>query len=53
VGLPGCALVGALAGALHGASGIPGDWLSNLENETPSVDEILRLADRLGATRAA
>lgn len=35
-----CALTGALAGALCGRAGLPGQWLTNLAHERPSVDEI-------------
>src|SRR5262249_20355822 len=41
------ALVGALAGARHGAAAIPGQWLANLSGETPSLDEMAHLADVL------
>jgi ADP-ribosylglycohydrolase len=35
-----CALTGALAGALCGHAGLPGQWLTNLAHERPGVDEI-------------
>lgn len=44
-----CALVGALAGALHGFSGIPRLWLDALATETPSVRTLCALADDLGS----
>lgn len=40
-----CCLVGALAGALHGASGIQDLWIHNLAHEKPSPTEILAMAD--------
>jgi poly(ADP-ribose) glycohydrolase ARH3 len=42
-----CALVGALAGALHGAASIPAQWIANLSKESPDPAAILALADRL------
>jgi poly(ADP-ribose) glycohydrolase ARH3 len=42
-----CCLVGALAGALHGADAIDRLWISNLSHERPSPDDILALADAL------
>jgi poly(ADP-ribose) glycohydrolase ARH3 len=42
-----CALVGSLAGALHGAESIPGQWIANLSRETPDTAAIASLADRL------
>jgi poly(ADP-ribose) glycohydrolase ARH3 len=42
-----CALVGALAGALHGAASIPGQWIANLSREVPGTAAITALADRL------
>jgi poly(ADP-ribose) glycohydrolase ARH3 len=42
-----CALVGGLAGALHGAGSIPAQWLANLSGETPDPASIIALADRL------
>ncbi|MEP7123736.1 MAG: ADP-ribosylglycohydrolase family protein [Byssovorax sp.] len=43
-----CAMAGALAGALHGASGIPEDWLQNLAHESPTVKALRALGERLG-----
>ncbi len=40
-----CCLVGALAGAQHGADGIDRDWLENLSREQPTPAQILALAD--------
>jgi poly(ADP-ribose) glycohydrolase ARH3 len=40
-----CCLVGALAGALHGASGVKDLWIHNLSHEKPSPSEILAMAD--------
>jgi poly(ADP-ribose) glycohydrolase ARH3 len=42
-----CALVGSLAGALHGAESIPTQWIANMQHETPGTTAILALADRL------
>lgn len=42
-----CSLVGALAGALHGAEAIDRQWIANLAGEQPSPIEILAIADRL------
>jgi len=42
-----CALVGCLAGALHGFSGIPTGWLDSLANESPSIQGLCTLADDL------
>jgi ADP-ribosylglycohydrolase len=42
-----CALVGSLAGALHGAGAIPTQWLANLSGETPDIACISALAERL------
>jgi len=42
-----CALVGSLAGALHGAESIPGQWIANLSRESPGTAAIAALADRL------
>jgi poly(ADP-ribose) glycohydrolase ARH3 len=42
-----CCLVGALAGALHGADAIDRLWISNLSHERPSPDDIVALADSL------
>lgn len=47
------ALVGALAGALHGFSAIPRLWLDALATETPSVRTLCALADDLGALAPA
>ena len=47
-----CAMTGALAGALHGKSGIPETWLQNLGHESPTVNEMLDLCARLGETSA-
>lgn len=44
-----CAMVGALAGALHGASGIPALWLQALATETPAPEALCVLADMLGS----
>jgi poly(ADP-ribose) glycohydrolase ARH3 len=44
-----CCLVGALAGALHGAAAIDSQWVANLARERPSPTEILALADALHA----
>jgi poly(ADP-ribose) glycohydrolase ARH3 len=40
-----CALVGCLAGALHGIAGIPSDWVAAISHESPSPTELLALAD--------
>lgn len=40
-----CCLVGALAGALHGAGGIEDLWIRNLSHEKPCPSEILTMAD--------
>ncbi len=40
-----CCLVGALAGALHGAGGIEDLWIHNLSRENPSPNEIITMAD--------
>jgi poly(ADP-ribose) glycohydrolase ARH3 len=48
-----CALVGCLAGALHGVSAIPRPWLDSLANETPSVHQINALADDLAGLAPA
>jgi poly(ADP-ribose) glycohydrolase ARH3 len=40
-----CCLVGARAGALHGAGGIQDLWIHNLAHERPSPSEILAIAD--------
>jgi len=45
-----CAMVGALAGARHGLSGIPDAWLRNLSHERPSVNDLLDLCDQLSET---
>jgi poly(ADP-ribose) glycohydrolase ARH3 len=42
-----CCLVGALAGALHGAEAIKNVWIDNLSDESPSPREIQTLADHL------
>lgn len=42
-----CALVGCLAGALHGVDGIPARWLDAIAHESPSVAELCALADAL------
>jgi poly(ADP-ribose) glycohydrolase ARH3 len=42
-----CCLVGALAGALHGAQGIEAAWLENLAHEHPSLERFRELADAL------
>jgi ADP-ribosylglycohydrolase len=46
-------MVGCLAGALHGLSGIPPTWLHAIQHESPSVDEICLLADDLLNLEAA
>lgn len=40
-----CALVGCLAGAMHGFSGMPSSWLDALASETPSLKVLCDLAD--------
>jgi poly(ADP-ribose) glycohydrolase ARH3 len=40
------AMAGAVSGALHGAQGIPAEWLSHLENENEGRDFITALADK-------
>ena len=46
------AMTGAIAGAYHGASAIPSDWLTALENGAKGRDYIQRLAaDLFGAWR--
>jgi poly(ADP-ribose) glycohydrolase ARH3 len=42
-----CAMVGGLAGALHGAESIPAQWITNLSKESPGTAAIRTLADRL------
>ena len=42
-----CALVGGLAGALHGGEAIPNQWIANMSKETPGTAEMLMLAERL------
>jgi len=42
-----CALVGSLAGALHGAGSIPAQWIANMSGETPDTTSIIALAERL------
>jgi poly(ADP-ribose) glycohydrolase ARH3 len=42
-----CALVGGLAGALHGAEAIPAQWVANMARETPDTASIIALADQL------
>jgi poly(ADP-ribose) glycohydrolase ARH3 len=44
-----CSMVGALAGALHGASAIDSAWTANLALEQPSPEALLNLADGLFA----
>ncbi len=41
------AMVGACAGALHGASAIPGSWLINLAGDQDVVQEGRRYADAI------
>lgn len=48
-----CCMVGCLAGALHGLSGIPPTWLHAIKHESPSVDELCLLADGLLNLEAA
>ncbi|WP_437989191.1 ADP-ribosylglycohydrolase family protein [Sorangium sp. So ce145] len=48
-----CALVGCLAGALHGYSAIPALWIDALATETPSVQAFCALADDLGSLAPA
>jgi poly(ADP-ribose) glycohydrolase ARH3 len=42
-----CAMAGALAGAVHGLSGIPVSWLKKLDHERPSVEEMIALCDEV------
>jgi poly(ADP-ribose) glycohydrolase ARH3 len=42
-----CALVGCLAGAVHGLAGIPCEWLGAIAHESPSPIELCGLADAL------
>jgi poly(ADP-ribose) glycohydrolase ARH3 len=42
-----CSMTGALAGAYHGADGLPEPWLENLAGERPSPEELKRLGDRV------
>jgi ADP-ribosylglycohydrolase len=42
-----CALVGCLAGALHGFAGIPSAWINAVAHETPSTNALCHLADRV------
>jgi poly(ADP-ribose) glycohydrolase ARH3 len=44
-----CALVGCLAGALHGVEGIPARWIAAIAHESPSVADLCALADALVA----
>jgi ADP-ribosylglycohydrolase len=46
-----CCLVGALAGALHGAQLLDSPWATNLAHERPSPAEIMELADSLHSLR--
>jgi poly(ADP-ribose) glycohydrolase ARH3 len=48
-----CALVGSLAGALHGVGSIPTQWIANMAKETPDTASIIALADRLRAVEPA
>jgi poly(ADP-ribose) glycohydrolase ARH3 len=48
-----CALVGCLAGASHGFSGIPKLWLDALSSETPSLTALCNLADDIAALAPA
>ncbi len=48
-----CALVGCLAGALHGVAGIPSPWIDAIAHETSSPADLHHLADRIGELRAA
>jgi len=41
------AMTGAIAGALHGASGIPPNWREAMEDSDLGRDYVLTLADRL------
>jgi poly(ADP-ribose) glycohydrolase ARH3 len=42
-----CAIVGCLSGALHGFQGIPSRWITAIQNDTPTPEELCTLADRL------
>jgi ADP-ribosylglycohydrolase len=44
-----CALVGCLAGALHGVTGIPPGWIQAIEHESPSPLDLHTLADSVSA----
>lgn len=46
-----CSLVGALAGALHGLTGIDSAWVANLSGERPSLDAVVATADAIFALR--
>jgi poly(ADP-ribose) glycohydrolase ARH3 len=41
------AMTGALAGALHGVSSVPEDWLNDLENKGKGRDYIIELGEKL------
>lgn len=43
------AMTGALVGALHGYSWVPGRWYDNIENGAHGRDEIVNIARRLAA----
>lgn len=42
-----CALVGCLAGALHGLEAIPSNWLQAVEHESPAPTVLVQLADTI------
>lgn len=44
-----CAMVGALAGALHGVDAIPTLWRAAIRHESPTVAELCALADAISA----
>ena len=45
-------LAGALAGALHGLSGVPAAWVAALSHERPGVARVVQLADRISRIKS-
>lgn len=45
------AMTGAMAGAFHGLSGIPSEWVSALEGGEKGREYVIRMADRLLQTK--
>jgi poly(ADP-ribose) glycohydrolase ARH3 len=48
-----CAIVGALAGAVHGVSGIPPLWLDALATEMPPLNALCALVDKVTSLEPA